>query len=352
MDLGEILRVIRARWYVMAPISLVTIGLTIALAIVMPTTYQSQSTIALLNAKQPATATTVAQNNPFLIFDSSLTATADLLARSLTSDAAAKELKKLGVTEEYTAALADNAQGPFVTLTVTGTDKAHITAAGATLLSFAGRRLEEIQRDNGVPTANMISTATIIAPQPPEPQQKKKLQNVAGLLGGGIVLAFVATFLTESLARSRRPEEPAQRQVRQAAPGGSAALLESTAQVEATAPHEVAAWHPPEPPEPVVPWAPPIVRESVPLREPSVHREPSVNREPSVQRESSVGRAPAIGRAVVGRVADGVHNGAGNGQPVDRPGGRPLVRVPGQRDEADDPAPAGADPDAAGALSR
>jgi hypothetical protein len=147
--------------------------------------------------------------NPFLNFDTSLTATADFLARSLTSDASAKELKTMGVTEPYTAKLADNAMGPFLSFTVTGTQPEHVKQSTQVIVTYAQRKLAKLQQDNGAPTNTLIRTAVIVPPQTALPQLKKKLELVAGAGGGGLVFAFVATFLTDSLARLRRRSRPA-----------------------------------------------------------------------------------------------------------------------------------------------
>jgi hypothetical protein len=203
MDLGDILRVIGKRWYIMLPMVLVTVAVTVAAYFQLPMKYESTSQISLLSPQQQASGTFRGQSNPFLIFDTSLTSTADLLSRSLGSDSSIKELKARGVTEEYTAKLADFAQGPFIQLTVTGTDKAHVLASTNTVTSFARDRLRQIQQQNGVPADNMIQTTVLIPPQPPAPLVKSKLQIVLALLAAGLVTAFMATFVTEGLSRSR-----------------------------------------------------------------------------------------------------------------------------------------------------
>jgi len=211
MDFGEIMRVIRTRWYVTAPGALLAILLTVLAYVLVPMKYESHSTIALINSPRPVTAP--GNGNPFLTFESSLTATADFLGRSLMSDDAAKELKGMGVTEEYTAALADNAMGPFITLTVTGTDKAHVLSSTTTLTEYAKTKLREIQEKSGAPENSIIQAATIIAPQPPEAVVKKKIEVVAATAGGTLTLVFLAVLLFESIARTR---ERAERNVRAA----------------------------------------------------------------------------------------------------------------------------------------
>jgi hypothetical protein len=205
MDFGEIMRVVRTRWYVTAPGALLAVLLTVLAYVLVPMKYESHSTIALINSPRPVTAP--GNGNPFLTFESSLTATADFLGRSLTSEDSAKELKAMGVTEEYTAALADNAMGPFITLTVTGTDKAHVLASTTTLTDYAKKKLREIQEQSGAPENSIIQAATIIAPQPPEAVVKKKLEVVAAAGGGSLTLVFLAVLLVESVARTRERTE-------------------------------------------------------------------------------------------------------------------------------------------------
>jgi hypothetical protein len=202
MDFGEILRVIRKRWYITLPGVVLALGLTLIAYLVVPTKYESQATLSLINSPRPVTAP--GNGNPFLSFESSLTATADFLARSLGAEETARELKTMGVTEEYTAALADNAMGPFITLTVIGTDRAHVQRSTTILTEYAQRKLRTMQEQSGAPENSMIHAATIIPPQPPEPVIKKKIEVVAGTAGVLLTLTFAATFITESLLRSRQ----------------------------------------------------------------------------------------------------------------------------------------------------
>jgi hypothetical protein len=202
MDFGEIMRVIRKRWYVALPGAILTVALTLVAYLAVPMKYESLSTLALINS--PRSVTAPGNGNPFLTFESSLTATADFLARSLTADETVDELKGMGVTEEYTAALADNAQGPFITLTVTGTDKVHVLESTKVLTEYAKRKLRTMQEQSGAPENSMIQAATIIPPQPPEPVLKKKVEVVAGAAGGAIAVSFLAVVLVESIARTRQ----------------------------------------------------------------------------------------------------------------------------------------------------
>jgi hypothetical protein len=212
MDLSEAVRVIRGRWYVMVPLLLLTLIATLGVDRAVPTKYQATSTISLLASAQTVQGTSAVPgtDNVFLSFDDSLNDMADFLTRRVDAPDSAQQLLQLGVTEAYSADLAANAEGPFITLTVTGADRAHVSTSINTLLKFSQQELAEIQTQASVAPSAMIGSIVIVPPGPPTPQRKSKLQGVIGVAVVGLVFAFLATFATESLAaaRSRRRRGP------------------------------------------------------------------------------------------------------------------------------------------------
>ena len=204
MDLAEIFRVMRRRWYVLLPGLLLAAGLTVAVALVVPVTYQSQSTVVLLNSQK---ATRAYDGNPFLSTQTSLTGMADSLARNLNSDASIRALKSRGATGTFEAKLADNAQGPLMWLTVTGTDESSVLASDRILTAYAKERLEAFQEQQSVDKNAMITMMTIVAPQNPVAQTKTRLEYMIMAGGAGFVLSMVATFYVEARKRSRVPEQ-------------------------------------------------------------------------------------------------------------------------------------------------
>lgn len=210
MDLAEIFRVMRRRWYVLLPGLLVTVGLTVAVLFVVPVTYQSQSTVVLLNSQK---ATVAYDGNPFLSTQTSLTGMADSLARNLNSDRSVRELKAAGATGTFEAKLADNAQGPLMWLTVTGTDKKSVLASDRILTDYAKDRLEEFQKQQSVVPKAMIRMTTIVPPQDPVAQTKTRLEYMIMAGGAGLVLTLVVVFYVEARRRPRPladPEETAE----------------------------------------------------------------------------------------------------------------------------------------------
>ena len=209
MDLAEIFRVTRRRWYVLLPGLLLTAGLVAAVVLLVPVTYQSQSTVQLLNSPK---ATVAYGGNPFLSTQTSLTGMADSLARNLNSDGSVRELKSRGATGTFEAKIADNAQGPLMWLTVTGTDKAAVLASDRILTAYATDRLKQFQEQQSVDPKAMIQMVTIVVPQPPVAQTKTRLEYMIMAGGMGLVLSLMAVFYVEARRRSRpavTPEEPA-----------------------------------------------------------------------------------------------------------------------------------------------
>lgn len=224
MDLAEISRVLRRRWYVLLPGLLLTAGLVFAVTVLVPVTYQSQSTVVLLNSQK---ATLAYDGNPFLSTQTSLTGMADSLARNLNSDDSLRDLKARGAKGTVQAKLADNAQGPLLWLTVTGTDKAAVLSSDRILTAYARERLDQFQKQQSVAPKAMIRMTTIVPPQNPAAQTKTRLEYMVMAGALGLVLTLAAAFYAEA---RKRPHGPSA----EAAPAGPAGPDEKPA--AATAP--------------------------------------------------------------------------------------------------------------------
>ena len=202
----EVWRKLRRRRYAVLPLVGLTIAVTVAVGRAIPTVYQARSTISLLAAQSGARNSTgqTPHQNPFLAFDSSITDTADLLTRRLESPAAAAHLQAMGVTGSYAAALAANAPGPFITLSVTGTNPGQVTTWLHSLLDYAAQQLAVIQTQAAVPPALMIRSFVIIAPAQPAAQPTRKLVPVLEVALAGLALSVLLVLLAESIAGIRR----------------------------------------------------------------------------------------------------------------------------------------------------
>jgi hypothetical protein len=199
MDLAEIFRVMRRRWYVLLPGLLLTTALTAGAYLRVPITYESQSTVVLLNSQK---ATAAFNGNPFLSTQISLTGMADSLARNLNSDASVAALHDRGARGTSVAKIADNALGPLMWLTVTGTDKDTVLSSDRLLTAYAAERLEQFQLQQSVQPKAMIRMATIVPPQNPVAKTKTRSEYLVLAALMGIVISLVATFYVEARRRT------------------------------------------------------------------------------------------------------------------------------------------------------
>lgn len=206
MSISEILLALRRRWYLMAPLTVLGLLAGAFLYVKVPPSYESQSSVALLDSTAVASLAPTF-GNPISNAGGALVVTADVLIRTLDSSDSVQDLQGLGVTDPYTAGFASGASGPLLTLTVTGVDQARVLRETDTLTTFAGTQLAALQLAAGVPAQYMVTTEPVVLPQTPVRQSKSKDQYVAGVVilgfGGGLLLSFLVESVM--LARRRRP---------------------------------------------------------------------------------------------------------------------------------------------------
>lgn len=210
MSISEIFAVLRRRWYVMVPLTLLGLLAGLNLYRSVPVAYQSQSSVALLDSAAVAQLAPTF-GNPISNAGGSLVVTADVLIRTLSGADAARDLHGLGVADPYTVGFAANTSGPVITLTVTGIDREKVLKETTTLTNFAGEQLNALQAAAKVQPAYMVQTAPVVLPQTPVPQLKARYQQVLGVVVAGVVAGFGLSFVTETLlvVRRRRREAAA-----------------------------------------------------------------------------------------------------------------------------------------------
>ncbi|MEU1460518.1 O-antigen ligase family protein [Streptomyces sp. NPDC005727] len=215
MSLGEIWAILRRRWYFVVPLTLLSLVCGGYLYVTVPVSYQSQSSVTLLDSsavsRLPPTF-----GNPISNAGGSLIVTADVLIRTLESNDAAKELRGRGVTDPYTAGFAPTADSPLLTLSVTGTDRAKVLRETNTLTEFAGEQLKALQAAAKVPPAYFVQTAPVVLPQTPVAKSKNRYQDIAAVVILGVVSAFLLSILMEGVAVVRRRRHAARSAVPQA----------------------------------------------------------------------------------------------------------------------------------------
>lgn len=203
MSLSEIIAVLRRRWYLFVPLVLASMLAGAYLYRTIPLSYQSQSSVTLLDSKGVAELAPTF-GNTISNAGGSLVVTADLLIRTLESSDAAVALHGLGVTDRYTVGFAENASGPLLTLTVTGVDRTKVLRETDVITDFAGEQLKALQTAAGVPSVYLVQSAPVVLPQTPVSQSKSKYQAVAGVIIAGVTGGFLLSFVVESIMLGRR----------------------------------------------------------------------------------------------------------------------------------------------------
>ncbi|MDX3452516.1 O-antigen ligase family protein [Streptomyces sp. ME02-8801-2C] len=203
MSLGDIWAIMCRRWYFMVPLTLLSLFAGGYLYRTIPVSYESQSSVTLLDSTAVADLAPTF-GNPISNAGGSLVVTADVLIRTLQSSDAAKELHSRGVTDRYTVGFAPEADSPLLTLGVTGTDRAKVLRETTTLTEFTGEQLKALQAASKVPAKYSVQATPVVLPQTPVSQSKARYQNIASVLIVGMVSAFLLSILAEGVAVVRR----------------------------------------------------------------------------------------------------------------------------------------------------
>lgn len=203
MDFGELIRLLRRRWVVVLPMLVLTVLGLAGAWMKIHTQYQSQVELTMLNA-QKVTNEPGNDGNPYLAFDTTLGVDVDFLSRNIASSQAAQQLAALGVTEQYSAALANNALGPFMQLSVTGSNRQHVTQSMQVLITFVKQRWVSLQKAASAPADSIIGISEIAPPSSPSPVLKRKIEAVAGVAIVGLLLSVLVAVLTDSVIRRRK----------------------------------------------------------------------------------------------------------------------------------------------------
>lgn len=203
MDFREIFRVLWRRWPISVTALLLTVVATAATYAKWPATYQSNASITLISSKvltnQPDNG-----NNPYLGVGS-LSPMASILASSLSSSQTGQQLRALGVKDSFSAEVPAYAAGPFLTISLTGTNPRTIERSMPIVIDFAQHRLKSLQETGLVRTPEdaLIRSVVIAAPSAPDEIKKQKIQAVAFVAIIGLLMVFLLSFSAEAIAQRR-----------------------------------------------------------------------------------------------------------------------------------------------------
>jgi hypothetical protein len=214
MDFGEMLRVLRRQWVAATVGLLLTVVATVGAYLVTPNKYQSVAQITLVGSRALATQPGNG-NNPYLTVGD-LNPMAGILATNLSSDQAVAQLKALGVTDPFTVEIPTLATGPFLTITVTGTNPAQIIRSMWVIINFSAQRLIQLQQNTAIPIPkkSLIQAQVIAQPNVPTPVLKKKIGIAAGVAVTCLILTVLLILGLESLRIRRAAKSMKRRAVK------------------------------------------------------------------------------------------------------------------------------------------
>ncbi len=215
MDLMESLRTLRRRWILTSVLLLLTLAASAAALVKLPWTYQSAATTVLLASKNAAKP---AGGNPYLVFDGSLTLTADVVRREVMDPRTTLDLATHGYTASYMVVAAPDTTGPVLLITVTGKDKSIVEHTLYGVTNEVSNKLLELQ--SSLAPANRITMVVVSLTPQATLSAGKKAKPLVVVLGLGLILTFAIPQIVDAQAnRKRARREIAAQPGRAAYPG-------------------------------------------------------------------------------------------------------------------------------------
>jgi hypothetical protein len=182
---------------------LVAIVITGVAALYLPPHYSAESDVALLPS---ASSSKPYGSNPYLSFTGALPMTAQILAYQMMDPSNVKRLAAAGYDQSFSVSIAGTiANGPILTVEVTGGDKSAVEATLVGVTSDVSVELEALQ--HGITASNRITVLPISAAAAPSLSVSKTARPLAMVLALGLILAFAIP----RLVRTARGEHDAPR---------------------------------------------------------------------------------------------------------------------------------------------
>ncbi|MEU5878055.1 hypothetical protein [Spirillospora sp. NPDC047279] len=201
MDLLDWVGTLLRRWWLTVPLLVLSLSGVGAVAAVTPWTYEAQASGVLLaspfQAKQ-------AGGNPWLVFDSSLTVTAEVVGREMMDERTAAELKARGLTAAYQVGVAPDSTGPVLMIEVTGSDPKVVKATLDALITIVPERLTKLQAQESVAPRAQIKMNVISASPKAALVSTDKVRLCVMVLFVGLVLTVAVPLFAEVLSERRR----------------------------------------------------------------------------------------------------------------------------------------------------
>ena len=199
MNLAEVSRGLRRRWYIVIPGLLLAVAAAVGAWFVVDPGYERTATQLLL----PGARSMPEEGNPFL-FLGGLTNAADVLVRAVGSENVQNEIEEEHPGVEVEVTRDGSTAGPVILITVTAATDTDAEVVLETLVARTSEVLEQLQVEEGIAAENRMTVLPVTIDETSVPQQRDRYLAVA-LAGIGVaLLAVLAASLVDGLVLQRR----------------------------------------------------------------------------------------------------------------------------------------------------
>ena len=194
-------RILLRRWYVVVAGLVVTAGLCVAAATLVPPHYEVKTSVVLL----PGPTTVGKGGNPYLSLGN-LEGVAAILARAMSDGAVTQKLLKQGASKDYLVATDPTTAGPVLLITSDAKTAADSLKTRELILKELPVRLSVLQESAQVPTRSLISLSTLSQDEQPTMVRKSQIRALFLAFALGICTTLGCAALLDGWLRRKDPD--------------------------------------------------------------------------------------------------------------------------------------------------
>lgn len=208
MDFLTLLRILARRWYVVVPMIVLSVVVSMRTVSSVKPDYEAQGTMLLLGPREsappasapPEAAPTVV--NPYTSFTSSLSTMAVALQVVVTDGTHRRELADKGLSDDYDAVVGED--GPTIEVTATAPSERVAVETLQTIFSMLSEELQQRQAAVGAPPQLQITAQPLVVPDDAAEVSVARDRAMAALAVLGLLATISAGLITDSLATNRQ----------------------------------------------------------------------------------------------------------------------------------------------------
>ncbi|MHC5797836.1 hypothetical protein ACVXZ4_16945 [Lacisediminihabitans sp. FW035] len=199
MYLRDLAASLLRRWPVVLVGLLVTAGMCVGLAYVVPASYVARTSMVLL----PPSTVVGAGGNPYLYLGG-LGQALDVLTRKLNADEISLPIKKSYPDTEFTVSGDSSTTGPIIIVEASAPTAATARAVMNAVVDAAEPAMDSLQSGLDVPDKARITVSAFAVDQAPTPDLKTRIQVVGAVGALGLILTLLTAAFVDGRILARR----------------------------------------------------------------------------------------------------------------------------------------------------